>query len=434
VHDEREDVFVTLVKKSGQWPVVSGQNYNHQADRLRSFAAFHSKITLQTQSKSPMSTDFNPTKDCVLFTPGPLSTSPTVKQAMLRDVGSWDSEFIDIVRRIRNNLLSLAGVSQEAGYEAIPLQGSGSFGVEAAIGCSVPPEGKLLALVNGAYGERIVKMAQYLNIDLVIQRCEENETPDLDQLRRHLAGDPAITNVIVVHCETTSGIVNPIEEIGQIVAEAGKIYLVDAMSSFGALPIDLPAGRIDYLISSANKCIQGVPGFSFVLARREPLVASEGYARSLCLDLLDQWKAFETHGRFRYSPPTHSMLAFEQALLELEEEGGVDGRRARYEENYRTLIAGMRRLGFREYLKPEQQSCIISTFYYPADPKFEFGVFYDVLKQRGSIIYPGKLGEVDCFRIGTIGHMFPADVENLLKAIEEALSVMRLDMSIAVSG
>ncbi len=371
--------------------------------------------------------------DKVLFTPGPLSTSPTVKQAMLRDVGSWDQEFIDIVQRIRSQLLTLAGVSKAAGYEAVPLQGSGSFGVEAAIGCGVPPGGKMLSLVNGAYGERIVKMAQYLKIDQVVLRTEEHEIPDVEKLRQTLADDAEITNVIVVHCETTTGIVNPIEEIGNIVAAAGRIYTVDAMSSFGALPIDLPACHIDYLISSANKCLQGVPGFSFVLARRAVLEASEGHARSLCLDLLDQWRAFETHGRFRYSPPTHSFLALEQALVELEAEGGMAGRAARYEENRRTLIAGMRRLGFREYLQPEQQSCIISTFHYPADPKFDFDTFYNVLKERGSIIYPGKLGDVDCFRIGTIGHMFPADVENLLAAIEDAIAVMELDMTMVAS-
>ncbi|QDT47565.1 2-aminoethylphosphonate--pyruvate transaminase [Symmachiella dynata] len=371
--------------------------------------------------------------DKVLFTPGPLSTSPTVKQAMLRDVGSWDQEFIDIVQRIRSQLLTLAGVSKAAGYEAVPLQGSGSFGVEAAIGCGVPPGGKMLSLVNGAYGERIVKMAQHLKIDQVVLRTEEHEIPDVEKLRQTLADDAEITNVIVVHCETTTGIVNPIEEIGNVVAAAGRIYTVDAMSSFGALPIDLPACHIDYLISSANKCLQGVPGFSFVLARRAVLEASEGHARSLCLDLLDQWQAFETHGRFRYSPPTHSFLALEQALVELEAEGGMAGRAARYEENRRTLIAGMRRLGFREYLQPEQQSCIISTFHYPADPKFDFDTFYNVLKERGSIIYPGKLGDVDCFRIGTIGHMFPADVENLLAAIEDAIAVMELDMTMVAS-
>ncbi|WP_339911722.1 2-aminoethylphosphonate--pyruvate transaminase [Symmachiella dynata] len=371
--------------------------------------------------------------DKVLFTPGPLSTSPTVKQAMLRDVGSWDQEFIDIVQRIRSQLLTLAGVSKSAGYEAVPLQGSGSFGVEAAIGSSVPPGGKMLSLVNGAYGERIVKMAQHLKIDQVVLRTEEHEIPDVEKVRQTLADDADITNVIVVHCETTTGIVNPIEEIGNIVAAAGRIYTVDAMSSFGALPIDLPACHIDYLISSANKCLQGVPGFSFVLARRAVLEASEGHARSLCLDLLDQWRAFETHGRFRYSPPTHSFLALEQALVELEAEGGMSGRAARYEENRRTLIAGMRRLGFREYLQPEQQSCIISTFHYPADPKFDFDTFYNVLKERGSIIYPGKLGDVDCFRIGTIGHMFPADVENLLAAIEDAIAVMELDMTMVAS-
>jgi len=363
-----------------------------------------------------------------LFTPGPLSTSPTVKAAMLRDVGSWDQEFIDIVSRVREKLLGLAGVSQAAGYEAIPMQGSGSFGVEAAIGSSVPPAGKLLAIVNGAYGERIVKMARCLKIDLAILRSEEHEHPDLRQLTNMLAEDTSITNVIVVHCETTTGIVNPIDEIGRIVQAAKRIYIVDAMSSFGALPIDLPSMGIDYLISSANKCLQGVPGFSFILARRAVLETTQGFARSLCLDILDQWRAMQAHGRFRYTPPTHSFLAFERALTELETEGGIAGRARRYQQNYETLIAGMRQLGFREYLKPEDQSCIISTFYYPSDPNFDFDTFYNVLKAHGSIIYPGKLGEVDCFRIGTIGHMFPADVENLLTAIQTAIEQMRINM------
>ncbi len=380
----------------------------------------------------------NPTQTAqnekVLFTPGPLSTSPTVKQAMLRDVGSWDGEFIDIVARIRQELLVLAGVSQEAGYEMIPLQGSGSFGVEAAIGCSVPPDGKLLAIVNGAYGERIVNMARYLKIETTVLRSEEHDYPDLGEIQRLLDEDPAITNVIVVHCETTTGIVNPIEEIGRIVREAGRIYVVDAMSSFGALDIDLRECGIDYLISSANKCIQGVPGFSFILARRAVLVASGGYARSLCLDILDQWRALEKHGRFRYSPPTHSFLAFEQALAELHAEGGIAGRRRRYEENQRTLMQGMQQLGFRAYLPTARQSCIISTFYYPADPKFDFDTFYNILKERGSIIYPGKLGEVDCFRIGTIGHLFPDDVRNLLAGIAAAIGEMELDMTLNHSG
>jgi 2-aminoethylphosphonate-pyruvate transaminase len=371
----------------------------------------------------------NPTPpDKVLFTPGPLSTSPTVKAAMLRDVGSWDQEFIDIASRVRNQLLALAGVSQAAGYEAVPMQGSGSFGVEAAIGSTVPPDGKLLAIVNGAYGERIVKMAQYLKIDLTVLRSEEHEHPDLQQLTQTLADDPAITNVIVVHCETTTGIVNPIEKIGRIVQDAGRIYIVDAMSSFGALPIDLPTCGIDYLISSANKCLQGVPGFSFILARRELLETTAGYARSLCLDILDQWQAMQSHGRFRYTPPTHSFLALEQALSELEAEGSIAGRARRYQQNRETLITGMRQLGFREYLKPEDQSCIISTFYYPTDPNFDFDTFYNVLKAHGSIIYPGKLGEVNCFRIGTIGHMFSTDVKNLLSAIQAAIETMQLKL------
>lgn len=363
-------------------------------------------------------------RDKLLFTPGPLTTSSTVKQAMLRDAGSWHYEFNTIVKSVRERLLAVAGLAPGSGWETILLQGSGTFGVEAVLATIIPPDGKLLVLVNGAYGERIVQMAQYLKISHTALRTAEDVPPDAASVERALAADASITHVACVHCETTTGILNPITEVGRAVRQARRVYIVDAMSSFAAVPIDFAGAGIDYLISSSNKCVEGVPGFSFVFCRRADLLATEGSARSLSLDLLAQLRSFDKNGQFRYTPPTHVILAFHQALKELEDEGGVVARGARYRRNHEVLIEGMRQLGFRLYLNPKVQSYIITGFHYPADPRFSFDEFYRLLSDKGFIIYPGKLTQVNTFRIGTIGRIFESDIRGLLAAIRETLDEM----------
>jgi 2-aminoethylphosphonate-pyruvate transaminase len=355
-------------------------------------------------------------RDPLLFTPGPLTTSLSVKQAMLHDAGSWHTDFNVIVAGVRERLLILAGLSREAGWEVIPLQGSGTFGVEAVFQSCIPPQGKVAVLTNGAYGDRIVRMLHHAKIAHVAAHTPEDTPADPVALDMVLLEEPDVTHVAVVHCETTTGILNPLEALGQVARSHGKVFIVDAMSSFGGMPIDFEACGIDFLISSANKCIEGVPGFSLVFARRALLLASEGWARSLSLDLLDQLRGFEKNGQFRYTPPTHVILAFDQALRELEAEGGVPARHERYRRNHAALLSGMARLGFRSYLKPEVQSPIITAFLYPS-PDFDFAPFYLALSERGFIIYPGKLTQVDTFRIGNIGRLFPADLEQLVRTI-----------------
>ena len=364
-------------------------------------------------------------RDKLLFTPGPLTTSLSVKAAMLRDAGSWHFEFNDLVASIRERLLSLAELSRADGWEAILLQGSGTFGVEAVFQTCVPPEGKVAVLTNGAYGERMVLMLKHARIEHAVLRFAENIVLSAEKLDELLGQDRAVTHVAAVHCETTTGILNPIEAIGQVAKKHGKIFVVDAMSSFGARPIDFCGCGIDYLISSPNKCVEGVPGFSFVLCRRKVLAACEGYARSLSLDLLGQLKGFDKNGQFRYTPPTHALLAFDQALRELEVEGGVAARGERYRRNHETLLAGMSELGLRPYLEASVQTCIITAFRTPNDPNFSFEAFYHGLSERGFIIYPGKLTEVDTFRVGTIGRIFPSDIEQLVQAIRTVLVEMR---------
>ena len=367
-------------------------------------------------------------KDKVLFTPGPLTTSLPVKLAMLRDLGSRDSEFIGVVREIRRELLALGGV-QDRGYEAVLMQGSGTFALESVISSTVPPAGKMLVVINGAYGRRIEQIARALRISTVALASPETRAPEADQVASVLEHDTTITHVAMVHCETTTGIFNPIREVGAAVKRFNRSYFVDAMSSFGAVPFNLADCSIDYLVSSANKCVEGVPGFAFVLARREALLATEGFARSVSLDLLAQWKGLERDGQFRFTPPTHALLAFHQALQELREEGGVEGRAARYRANYRMLVDGMRALGFEEYLERKNQGYIITSFRYPNHANFRFDEFYRRLNEKGYVIYPGKVTEGNCFRIGHIGRIFPSDASDLLAAIRATLGEMEIDLS-----
>ena len=367
------------------------------------------------------------TTNKLLFTPGPLTTSATVKSAMLRDAGSRDRDFLQTVREIRERLLALGGAAAPAGasdYECVLMQGSGTFSIESVITSAIPKEGRLLVLVNGAYGRRIAQMARVHGIETETLDTPENRRISPEAVAERMASSSGVTHVAAIHCETTTCIVNPVEAIGAAVEGAGARYIVDAMSSFGAIPVDLAEARIDFLVSSANKCIEGVPGFGFVLARRGPLLEAKGRARTLSLDLHAQWAGLESDGQFRFTPPTHVLLAFHQALLELEAEGGVAGRAVRYRASHAALMRGAAELGLETYLAPEDQSYIITTFRYPHHPDFRFEEFYARLSEVGFVIYPGKLTQEPCFRIGTIGRLFPRDIEALVAAMRRVLEAM----------
>jgi len=359
-----------------------------------------------------------PENPYLLLTPGPLSTTGTVKAAMLRDWCTWDTEYNDLVQDIRRQLVELTGSDR---FTAVLMQGSGTFCVESAIGSMMPPGGKLLILANGAYGLRMAAIARYLNISHEVHNSGEMAPPDLARLEQTLAADTAITHVAVVHCETTTGLLNPVEHIGPLVRKAGRLFMVDAMSSFGGIPMDPEAWGIDVLISSANKCIQGVPGFGFILARRDVIRQWEGQARSLSLDAYDQWQTMETHGgKWRFTSPTHVVRAFSQALAELAEEGGIKARHRRYQKNQQLLRNGMQELGFAPLLPEALQSPIITAFLHPPLPGFSFPGFYNRLKRRGFVIYPGKVSVAECFRIGSIGEVYPQSIQALLEAVDWA--------------
>lgn len=353
------------------------------------------------------------------MTPGPLTTSETVKQAMMSDWCTWDEDYnVGIVEVIRKQLVELAA-SCPAQYTAVLMQGSGSFCVEATLGSVVRAEDHLLVVANGAYGKRMGVIADYYHLNYHLMKFEETEAVDPQRVNAYLEEHPEVTHVSVVHCETTTGVLNPVAEIARVVKAHQKVLIVDAMSSFGGVPVDMSALGIDFLISSANKCIQGVPGFGFIIARRSLLEQCKGVARSLSLDLYDQWETMEKgHGKWRFTSPTHVVRAFMQAMTELKEEGGIEARHARYCENHRVLVEGMRALGFRTLLPDEKQSPVITSFYYP-EASFDFRAFYDALKAKGFVIYPGKISQADTFRIGNIGDVYPDDFRRLVEAIRE---------------
>lgn len=357
----------------------------------------------------------------LLFTPGPLSTSRTVKEAAMEDMGSRDEAFISTIRYIREELLQLGHVSKAEGYETVIIQGSGTFGVESVISSAIGENDRLLILSNGAYGERIVKMAAVHRLAHDVIRFDEDTITAPAAVEAFLQQHPGITHVACIHSETTTGLFNPIEDIGAICAAHGKTFIVDAMSSFGGVDIHIKNCHIQYLVSSSNKCIEGIPGFAFVIAERRALERTKGQARTLSLDLYEQWHGLETSGQFRFTPPTLSMMAFQQALRELQEEGGIKAREQRYKTNKALLDSGMAALGFRQYLRPDIQGHIITSFLYPDDPAFDFGQFYQKLSDRNFVIYPGKLSKTNAFRIGNIGQIFPDDVKALVKAIGEIM-------------
>jgi 2-aminoethylphosphonate-pyruvate transaminase len=360
-----------------------------------------------------------------LLTPGPLTTSRGVKLAMLADYGSRDIEFRAIVKKIRTTLLELAQCGPS--HECVIMQGSGTFAIEAALGCFCPSKRyKTLVVCNGAYGERAAKILNRLGRPVVTLDKGDSEAPSPEEIVSVLNADRTISHLWIVHCETTSGIVNPIADICKAISGRALTVMVDAMSSFGAIPIDMAQSNIDVMVSSSNKCIEGVPGFSYALVKRTLLEESEGICHSTVLDLYEQWAVLERTGQFRFTPPTHALVAFQKALEEYAREGGLAARNARYTRNAEVLIKGMREMGIETLLRESQKGPIIQTFLTPRDPNFRFETFYELLRQRGYAIYPGKLTKRPSFRIGTIGQIDETVIRGALTAIREVLKEMKV--------
>ena len=366
------------------------------------------------------------TGDPLLLTPGPLTTAKSVKEVMVRDWGSRDATFLKINQEVLDWLPRV--IEGEDAFTTVPMQGSGTFAVEGMLTTFVPKDGKCLLLINGAYGHRANKILTIAGRETVIHETPEDTAPDLAEVDAMLTGDAAITHVFAVHCETTSGILNPMVELGALVARHRRRLLVDSMSAFGALRLSAAEVPFDAVAASSNKCIEGVPGLGFVLCRKDALTECAGNATTLVLDLYDQWQNFEKTGQYRFTPPIHVIVAFHQALVEFFEEGGQPGRGGRYAANAKVLIDGMRALGFKTLLPDDLQAPIIVTFHMPTDPNFHFQTFYDRLKDLGYVIYPGKLTVADSFRIGCIGRLDQDHMRGALAAIEAVCKDMGVSL------
>ena len=364
----------------------------------------------------------NFTRDPILLTPGPLTTSLQTKAAMLRDWGSWDSNFNAVTREVRDKLLRVVDV--DGTHVCVPMQGSGTFAVEAAVNTLVPRDGHILALINGAYGKRFAKLTEMMSRKLSVFETPEDAPTTAEDVDRLLTRDASITHIGLIHCETSTGILNPLAEIAATVARHGKRLIVDAMSSFGALPINARMAPFDALIGASGKCVEGPPGMGFVLVRRSALEECAGRSTSLALDLYDQWTYMEKTTQWRFTPPTHVVVALNAALDQYDAEGGQPARLARYARNCETLVNGMRELGFRPFLDPAIQAPIIVTFHAPSDTRYTFREFYDRVRDKGFILYPGKLTQLDTFRVGCIGAIGSDEMRHAVNAIRDTLAEM----------
>ncbi|WP_419951232.1 2-aminoethylphosphonate--pyruvate transaminase [Methylobacterium sp.] len=351
----------------------------------------------------------------ILLTPGPLTTSERTRAAMMTDWGSWDGSFNALTASVCERLVAIANGT--GSHVCVPIQGSGTFAVEAAIGTLVPRTGKVLVLVNGAYGKRLAKICEALGRDHSVYETADDVPTTPEAVDGLLAADPTISHVGLIHCETSTGILNPLPEIAAMVARHGRGLIVDAMSSFGALPIDAATVPFEALIAASGKCLEGVPGMGFVIARADALARAEGNSASLALNLSDQHDYMQRTGQWRFTPPTHVVAALHEALLQYDEEGGLPARHAKYARNCEVLIRGIERLGLKSFLAPEIQAPIIVTFHAPRDPKYRFADFYAAVRARGFILYPGKLTQLETFRVGCIGHVESADMERAVEAV-----------------
>lgn len=366
-----------------------------------------------------------PAHQKLLFTPGPLNTHPEVRAAMQLDYGSRDGDFIALVAQIRRQLLALAGVSQQQGYEAVLLQGPGTFAIEALLSCALHPQNDhVLVMVNGAYGRRIQQILEHHRLPYTLETWPEDRPIAPARVEELLHQEPRITHLVAVHCETTTGLLNPVAALGELARKHNKTFFLDSMSAFGALPVSLVADNVHALVSSANKCIEGVPGFAYVLLEKAVLHRCAGNAATLSLDLYAQWQGLEKNGQFRYTPPTHTLAAFHKAMELHAAEGGSPARLARYQRRHQQLVEGAIALGLQPFLSPEVQAPIITTFFYPEDEKFDFQLFYEALSAQGFAIYPGKLSHAKVFRVGNIGALPTDAIQRLLTAMQEALEGM----------
>jgi 2-aminoethylphosphonate aminotransferase len=355
----------------------------------------------------------------ILLNPGPATTTDTVKKSLVvPDICPREREFSVLLNEIRNDLVRI--VHGDDQYTSVLFAGSGTAVMDSVINSVIPGNKKIAVIVNGAYGERLVRIARTYKIPCLPIIFDWREKPDLKKLDRLLKNDTSVCCVALVHHETTTGILNPITEVGRIVKKYNCTYIVDAISSYAGIPIDIKESKADFLLSTSNKCIQGMAGLAFVVCKKSALESIKNYEkRSFYLDLYNQYDYLEKTGQTPFTPPVQIAYALKQAIKEYFEEGG-DRRYARYTENWKTLRSGLLDLGFTLLLKEDQESHILLTVIEPEAKNFDFEKMHDYLYDLGFTIYPGKLKQ-KTFRLANMGAIYPADITAFLTALKEYL-------------
>jgi 2-aminoethylphosphonate-pyruvate transaminase len=358
----------------------------------------------------------------LLLTPGPVSTTRSVKSAMMRDRASGGDEFHADLASARAYMVGL--VHGDAAYAAIPIPGSATYANEGVIAQLVPPGGKLLIHTNGVYGDRLIEIASQLGTPHAVIRTAPFTPATMDQFDQALVADPAITHVMIVHCETSTGVLNSLDAVSAVCRRHTKGLFIDAVASFGAIEIDARKLGFQAVTVSSNKCMQGVPGLGWAVVQKTALENARGRGTSLVLDLWDQNQHMDRMTAFRFTPPTQVVAAFAQACREHAQEGGTVARLARYQRNWRRLVGGMRQMGFTTVVPDKFASPIVATFHNPDHPAFTFGALFEGMKKRGFIIFPGRLALADTFRIGCMGDLSESDMSNAMQAIADTLNEM----------
>jgi len=356
----------------------------------------------------------------LLLIPGPVTTRPEVRSAMAQDLAPWDNDFRTFLLTLRDRILRAAG-GVPGTHSVLPLQGCGHFITEAAVRSLVPPGGKLLVPDTGAYAQRMVRLAREAGRSVATLPIDAHRPTDPAAVGAALAADPAITHVGVVYSETGSGVIHDATAIGPVVREAGRRMIVDAVSAFGALPLDLSTQpEIDALVFTSNKCIEALPGVGFAVARIDALAANAGNAGSWSFDLNDVHLRSDG-GSFRFTPPAQVLAAFDRAMdfWELE---GQPARLARYTANMRVFYDGMIDLGLTPWLSRDAQGPIIVNIHAPADPEWDLQRFVDALKRRGVLISNFFNTPTPTFRVGCIGAITPDDMAGAVASMAAAMN------------
>ncbi len=371
--------------------------------------------------------------DSYLLTPGPLTTSDDVKAAMHFDKSPNSPAMVAMVREMRDYLLELAHATET--HECVPLQGSATYGIEAACHTLIDKAtARVLVIVNGFYGMRLAEVMEPIGLNVVRMECPIVPPVSGEEVAAKLDEMPDITHVVLCHCDTGTGILNPLEGIAAACKARGVKLMVDAIASFGGFEIDAAALDLEALFISPNKCLEGVPGMAFVIAKRESLIAGKGRSPSYVLDLHSQWAWMEEKGWFRTTPPTHVLLALGKAVELHKAEGGIAPRQARYRSNWRRLVDGLRQHGFRTFLPDEHASPIIATFHDPDDPNYSFEAFYAAMEKRGFIIFPGRLTSAHTFRIGTMGDLRESDISLIIEAVLDSMEEIGVNRTTPVES